>query len=81
MTKSNLGKKKCLWPITERTQGRNLKAGASAKAMEWCCLLTCSDILLSLPSDRTQDHQSKGSPTHMDWPLPDQSLILKNAYS
>lgn len=56
MTKSNLGRRWFILPyITYRSQGKNLKAGTRAKAMQKCSLLTCHG-LLSLLSYSAQDH-------------------------
>ena len=63
----------------ELKQGRNLKPGADAEAMEGHCLLPASPCFLSLLSYRTQDHQSRGGTTHNGLP-PYQSLIKKMPY-
>ena len=47
----------------ELKQGRNLKAGADAEAMEGCCLLTCF-TWLAPPALLSQGHQPKDGPTH-----------------
>lgn len=59
--------------LRAETQGQELMLRPWKGYVYWLAL----HILLSLPSFRTQDYQSKGSPTHMDWPLPNQSLIKK----
>ena len=62
MTKSNLGRRWFILPyITYRSQGKNLKAGTRAKAMQKCSLLTCHG-LLSLLSYSAQDHY-----LHQSW--------------
>ncbi|MGE9716793.1 hypothetical protein ACQP3F_34925, partial [Escherichia coli] len=48
----------------EQKQGRNLEAGAEAKAMEECCLLACLPGLLGLLSYRTEDYQLRNGTTH-----------------
>ena len=48
----------------ELKQGRNLKAGADAEAMERAAYWLASTGLLSLLSYRTQDHQPRDGTTH-----------------
>ena len=55
----------CHWgkPRQELKQGRNLKAGTEAGAMEECCLLACSSYLAQL-AYTTQEQLPRSGPTH-----------------
>lgn len=62
------------------TQGRNLRAGTEAEAMEEACLLACCRDLFSLHiiQHRTT-YVGMAVPT-VSWALPHQLLIMKCTY-
>ena len=61
----------------ELKQGRNLRAGADAGALEGCCLLACSPCLLCQLSYKTQDQLPRMTSPTVVWDLSHQSLIKK----
>jgi len=65
----------------ERSQGKNLEAGADAEAMEGCCLLACSYMASSacFLIDPSTTRWWMVPPT-MGWGLHHQPLIKKRLY-
>lgn len=63
--------------ITEGSQGRNLKAGRKAVAMEEHCLLACFSWLVALLSYITQHYQPRLATMQPSWAFPYQLLFKK----
>ena len=84
MTKSKLRRKGLIWltlphpssslkEVREGTWRQELIPKQEGDAT----YLFVPNDLLSLLSSRTQDHQIRGCPTYIIWPLPHQSIIKK----